>query len=93
MSQAQVEQTMSHLKVETFGAASCSYPDGPAYKHYVNDKDIVPTLFGLGSGHGATDFLRHPGRGAEVTHFAEKNMFSGAHALVDTYLKHRTPFA
>lgn len=93
MSKGQVEQTMSRLNVETFGAAACKYPDGPNYVHYVNDKDIVPTLFGLGgSGKSPADFLRDAGRDAKVHYFSEKNMFSGAHALADTYLKHRAPF-
>lgn len=93
MSKAQVEQTMSRLNVETFGAAACTYPDGPKYVHYVNDKDIVPTLFGLGgSAKTPMDFLRDAGKGAQVHYFSEKNMFSGAHALADTYLKHRVPF-
>ena len=93
MSKAQVEQTMSRLNVETFGAAACKYPDGPNYVHYVNDKDLVPTLFGLGgSGKSPADFLRDAGKGAKVHYFSEKNMFSGAHALADTYLKHRAAF-
>ena len=29
---------------------------------------------------------------AAVTAIMAKNMFSGAHALADTYLKHRVPF-
>ncbi|NMO16725.1 hypothetical protein HPC49_23770 [Pyxidicoccus fallax] len=93
MSKADVEKTMSRLNVETFGAAACKYPDGPKYVHYVNDKDIVPTLFGLGgSGKSPMDFLRDAGKGAQVHYFSEKNMFSGAHALADTYMKHRVPF-
>jgi len=93
MTKSQVEQTMSRLNVETFGAAACKYPDGPKYVHYVNDKDAVPTLFGLGgSGKSPADFLRDAGRDAKVHYFSEKNMFSGAHALADTYMKHRVPF-
>jgi hypothetical protein len=93
MSKPQVEQTMSRLNVETFGAAACTYPDGPSYVHYVNDKDLVPTLFGLGgSGKSPADLLRDAGRGAKVHYFSEKGAFSGAHALADTYLKHRVPF-
>lgn len=93
MSKAQVEQALSRVNVETFGAAACKYPDGPKYVHYVNDKDIVPTLFGLGgSGKSPLDFLRDAGKGAKVHYFSEKNMFSGAHALADTYMKRRVPF-
>ncbi|MCP3143379.1 hypothetical protein [Pyxidicoccus xibeiensis] len=94
MSKAQVEKAMSHINVETFGAAAATYPDGPNYVHYVNDKDIVPTLFGIGgSGKSPLDFIRDAGKGAKVHYFSEKNMFSGAHGLTDTYLNHRVPFS
>ena len=36
--------------------------------------------------------LRDAGKGAKVHYFSEKNMFSGAHGLTDTYLNHRVPF-
>lgn len=51
MSRAQVEALMhDKVKVETFGSAASSYPNGPQYVHYVNNKDLVPGLFGLGKG-------------------------------------------
>lgn len=51
MSRAQVEALMSEkVKVETFGSAASSYPNGPQYVHYVNNRDLVPGLFGLGRG-------------------------------------------
>ncbi|WP_338865877.1 hypothetical protein [Myxococcus stipitatus] len=93
MSKSQVEQTMSRLKVETFGAAAGTYPDGPQYVHYINNRDPVPTLFGLGSkGWTPGDLLRHAGRDAKVHYFSEDNIFTGAHSLKDTYLNHRVPF-
>ncbi|WP_141324531.1 hypothetical protein [Myxococcus sp. AB025B] len=93
MSKEQVEQTMSKLNVETFAAAACTYPDGPNYVHYINNRDAVPTLFGLGGkGWSPADLLRHAGKGAQVHYFSEDTVFSGAHSLVGTYLNHRVPF-
>ncbi|QSQ15152.1 hypothetical protein [Myxococcus landrumensis] len=93
MSKSQVEQTMSRLKVETFGAAASTYPDGPQYVHYINKRDPVPNIFGLGSkGWTPGDLLRHAGRDAKVHYFSEDNIFTGAHSLKDTYLNHRVPF-
>ncbi|HZI11698.1 MAG TPA: hypothetical protein VE153_15050 [Myxococcus sp.] len=93
MSPAQVEKTLGKLNVETFGAASCKYVDGPKYVHYVNDKDLVPGLFGLGhSGNSPFDKLKDAGKDAKIHYFSEKNMLSGAHSLVDTYMKHRADF-
>ena len=97
LSQAQVEEVMSRLKVETFGGAGAVFPDGPQYVHYVNDKDIVPNAFGL----GLPDFLgdlglpdlsgivTHPGRGAVVHTFSEGE---NPHGLGATYLEHRVDF-
>ena len=92
MSQAQVEQAMSKLKVETFGGAAAHYPDGPQYVHYVNDKDLVPTLFGQGNGKGLDDLLRDGGKGAVIRRFEAGSGISGAHSLNDMYLPHRIPF-
>ncbi len=50
MSKKDVKNLMGNLKVETFGSAASKYPDGPKYVHYVNNKDLVPGLFGLGKG-------------------------------------------
>lgn len=44
----EVQRLMGKIRVETFGAAAASYPDGPRYVHYVNDADKVPTQFGIG---------------------------------------------
>ncbi len=93
MSKAQVEQLLSRVNVETFGAAAATYPDGPNYVHYVNNKDPVPVIFGQGSkGWTPGDLFRDAGKGAQVHHFSEKGMFSGAHSLTETYLNHRVPF-
>ena len=93
MSKAQVEQTMSKVNVETFGAAACTYPNGPKYVHYVNNRDAVPTLFGLGGKVDPTAFLKDAGRGAVVHRFGDggANLVSN-HSLQDMYLKHRVPF-
>jgi hypothetical protein len=48
MTSEQAKKLMNNVKVETFGSASSKYPDGPKYVHYVNNKDLVPGLFGLG---------------------------------------------
>jgi len=89
--QAQVEQLMSRINVETFGGAGAIFPDGPRYVHYVNTRDIVPMAFGQGNG---LDPLRHAGRDAVVHTFTEARPFKfvQAHDLDETYLKHRVPF-
>jgi hypothetical protein len=89
--QAQVEQLMSRINVETFGGAGAIFPDGPKYVHYVNTRDIVPMAFGQGNG---LDPLRHAGRDAVVHTFTEARPFKfvQAHDLDETYLKHRVPF-
>jgi hypothetical protein len=92
LSQADAEKLMSNIKVETFGAAASKYPDGPQYVHYVNDKDKVPGLFGLGDGDSPLDFMRDAGRGAVVRHFEHGEGFSGTHGLGDVYLPQRIPF-
>lgn len=48
MTTDQAKKLMNNVKVETFGSAAAKYPDGPKYVHYVNNKDLVPGLFGLG---------------------------------------------
>jgi hypothetical protein len=83
---------LGKVNVETFGAAAGRYPDGPNYVHYVNKKDLVPTLFGLGDGNSPLDFLRHAGRGAVVRHFEYGSGISGTHGLDSVYLPHRVPF-
>ncbi len=92
LSKADTEKVMSRLNVETFGAAACTYPDGPRYVHYVNDKDLVPTLFGLGGSSDPAEFLRHAGKGAVVRRFEHGSGVSGTHRLDTAYLPYRVPF-
>jgi hypothetical protein len=93
MSKAQVEQTMSKLNVETFGAAAATYPDGPKYVHYINNADAVPTITGLGGSFDPAGFLKHAGKGAVVHRFTDGNLnLIGNHNLQNMYLKHRVPF-
>ncbi|AKJ08340.1 hypothetical protein ATI61_1291 [Archangium gephyra] len=93
LSKAQTEQLMSHLKVETFGAASTKYPDGPQYVHYVNNADPVPTLTGLGGSVDPLDFLKDAGKGAVVHRFTDGNLNPISNHMLDTlYMKHRVSF-
>jgi hypothetical protein len=92
LSQADTEKMLGKVNVETFGAAAGKYPDGPNYVHYVNDKDLVPTLFGLGTGKGPLDFLHDAGKGAVVKHFDYGSGVSGTHRLDQAYLPFRVPF-
>ncbi|HEX8354742.1 MAG TPA: hypothetical protein VF611_17680 [Pyrinomonadaceae bacterium] len=80
------ERTLARVEVETFGGAAASYPDGPRYVHYVNRRDPVPGLFGLGP---VANPLVHPGRGAVVHRFSEGD---NAHGFEQTYLPRRVPF-
>ncbi|MFP2926528.1 hypothetical protein ACLESO_15165 [Pyxidicoccus sp. 3LG] len=93
MSQAQVEKLMGKLDVETFGAASTRYPDGPNYVHYVNNADPVPTLTGLGGSVDPLSFLKDAGKGAVVHRFTDGNLNPISNHMLDTlYLKHRVDF-
>ncbi len=88
MSKNQAEGLMSKVKVETFGAAAGSYPDGPKYVHYINRADPVPMLFGLGSFKGLFGD-KGAGKGAQVVRFTQ---FSNVHDFSGTYLSRRQPF-
>jgi hypothetical protein len=93
MPKADVEKMMSHLKVETFGAASTKYPDGPKYVHYVNNADAVPTLTGLGGSVDPLAFLKDAGKGAVVHRFTDGNLNIISNHMLDTlYMKHRVDF-
>jgi hypothetical protein len=93
LSQSQVEQVMSRLNVETFGAASTRYPDGPNYVHYVNNADPVPTLTGLGGSVDPLAFLKDAGKGAVVHRFTDGNFNPISNHMLDTlYMKHRVDF-
>ena len=93
MSRPQVEQLMSKLSVETFGAASTRYPDGPKYVHYINNADAVPTLTGLGGSVDPAAFLKDAGKGAVVHRFTDGNLNPLSNHMLDTlYMKHRVDF-
>lgn len=89
MSASQATRAMGNIKVETFGAAAGSYPDGPQYVHYVNRVDPVPSVFGLGSFKGIFDGDRKAGSNAVVHRFTD---FSDVHSLNGTYFSQRVPF-
>jgi len=86
LSRREAERMLSRVEVETFGGAAGSYPDGPRYVHYVNRRDAVPGLFGLGP---FANPLVRPGRGAVVHRFSEGD---NAHGFEQTYLPRRVPF-
>ncbi|WNG20943.1 hypothetical protein [Cystobacter fuscus] len=84
---------MGQIKVETFGAASGRYPDGPQYVHYINESDPVSNLFGV---EGSTSFMNNPGKDvlgheARIIKFKEKSLIA-AHNYNDVYMKHREDF-
>jgi len=78
------ETQMGNIRVETFGGAAPSYPNGPRYVHYVNRGDPVAMAVGLGPlGTGR-------GRGAQV-HYFNDGIGIPAHSF-DRYMNHRVPF-
>ncbi|HLM55232.1 MAG TPA: hypothetical protein VK422_03835 [Pyrinomonadaceae bacterium] len=86
LSRREAERLLARVEVETFGGAAGSYPDGPRYVHYVNRRDPVAALLGLGP--FATPLVQ-PGRGAVVRRFSEGD---NAHGFEQTYLPRRLPF-
>jgi hypothetical protein len=93
LSKAEVEKTLGKLSVETFGAASTRYVDGPKYVHYINNADPVPTLTGLGGSVDPLAFLKDAGKGAVVHRFTDGNLNPISNHMLDTlYLKHRVDF-
>jgi hypothetical protein len=93
MSKAEVEKTMSRVNVETFGAAAATYPDGPKYVHYINNRDMVPTLFGLGGSVDPASFLKRAGKDAVVHRFGDGGInLIANHNFQDMYMNHRVPF-
>ncbi|MET0404259.1 MAG: hypothetical protein ABW123_17745 [Cystobacter sp.] len=93
LSTAEADKAMSRISVETFGAAATRYPDGPQYVHYVNNRDAVPTLTGLGGSFDPLKFLKDAGKGAVVHRFSDGGInLARNHSLQDTYLQHRVPF-
>lgn len=92
MTGRQAEALLSRVRVETFGSAAASYPNGPQYVHYINRLDIVPGAVGLGPFRlpsvGPVELVQ-PGRGAVVHRF---NEWDNPHGLEETYLERRVPF-
>jgi hypothetical protein len=82
------EQQMGQIRVETFGGAAPSYPNGPQYVHYVNRNDPVATQTGLGRGPGVPEGA---GRGAQVHYFTDGRWGTDAHSF-QRYVNHRVPF-
>ena len=93
LSQAQTEQKLGLVKVETFGAAAGHYPDGPQYVHYINRDDPVPSLFGLGWDIDNFNPTLDAGRGAVVHRFTDIHLNPiASHSFEDVYLPRRVPF-
>lgn len=63
----EVKNKLSHVSLETAGAAAYQYPKGPAYFHQINTLDPVPFMAGLGSG---VPGIR-PGQGSRVEFFTD----------------------
>jgi len=98
---------MTKINVETFGAASTGYPNGPRYVHYINDCDNVPLRFGLNDKENPNIA---PGQAAAIRHFRVEYLsmdkyltprkagaqlsdkFVAPHSIDDVYLKFRLPF-
>jgi hypothetical protein len=80
------DQELHNVKVETFAGAAWNYPDGPQYRHYINEADVVPQVFGQGIPHDLG--ISHPGAGAQFFTFTQPQNF---HSF-ETYLPHRQPW-
>ncbi len=48
LTREQAAQSLAHIQVTSLGGAAWTYPEGPTYHHFYNDRDIVPTLMGRG---------------------------------------------
>lgn len=103
---AEVERMMGKIQVETFGAASTAYTNGPRYVHYINNADNTPTKLGLGE---QTD-ANVAGKNAVVKHFRAdfpgkkifgtipdytkvNDTFNAPHSIDNCYMSYRIPFA
>ena len=87
---------MGKVKVESFGAASGRYPNGPKYVHYTNTKDPISNLFGVD---GKASFFANPGmdtqgKKAVIQEFTKGSSLSPikAHNFKDIYLPERKDF-
>ncbi|HLL53230.1 MAG TPA: hypothetical protein VK447_06785 [Myxococcaceae bacterium] len=88
MTRQQAEALLGNVRVETYGGAAASYPDGPQYVHTMNRSDPVSGYTGLDRRDA------NPGRGAVVRHFDTNHWFNkvAAHSINDTYVPRRMPF-
>ena len=81
-------EALKLVTVETFGGAGGIYPDGPKYTHYINNKDMVPNMFGLGWDGSLRN--KGAGKGAEIVHFDYVNSDTIKQHLLDSaYLPQR----
>lgn len=48
LSQEQAVSSLADVQVTSLGGAAWTYPEGPTYHHFFNDRDIVPRLMGRG---------------------------------------------
>jgi hypothetical protein len=82
------EAMLAKVTVETFGGAGGIYPDGPKYTHYINSRDMVPNMFGLGWDGSLRN--KGAGRGAEIVRFDYANPDQILQHLLDSaYLPQR----
>jgi hypothetical protein len=84
----QADEKLKLLTIETFGGAGGLYPDGPKYVHYINKRDLVPNLFGI----GWDGSIRNggAGKGAELRYFDFAHPDQILQHLLDTaYLPQR----
>lgn len=54
---------VGNLSITSMGGAAPAWPDGPRYKHYLHQQDVIQNTLGLG------DAAKWPGAGAEVIRF------------------------
>ena len=58
---------VGNLSITSMGGAAPAWPDGPNYKHFLHEQDVIPNTLGLG------DAAKRPGAGAEVIRFGGRN--------------------
>jgi hypothetical protein len=82
MSGRDAEALMGRINVDTFGAASWTYPDGPRYNHYVNTLDPVPGF----AGQTLNFFSSLFGDGSREIHRFTDASHLNTHSFTDVYL-------
>ena len=58
---------VGNLSITSMGGAAPAWPDGPRYKHYLHEQDVIANTLGVG------DAARRPGAGAEVIRFGGRD--------------------